>query len=54
MIDLIRDDAIDIHDRIRQSESQTYLREVLLVADHNSYHIGQMVFLRRILGIWPP
>jgi len=54
MIDLIRDDAIDVHDRIRQSESQTYLREVLLVADHNSYHIGQMVFLRRILGIWPP
>jgi uncharacterized damage-inducible protein DinB len=54
MIDLIRDDAIDVHDRIRQGESQTYLREVLLVADHNSYHIGQMVFLRRILGIWPP
>ncbi len=29
------------------------LREVLLVADHNAYHLGELVFLRRMLGAWP-
>jgi uncharacterized damage-inducible protein DinB len=33
-------------------EHQTLLREVLLAADHNSYHIGQLVLLRRLLGTW--
>lgn len=32
---------------------QTYLRAVLLVVDHNAYHLGQMVALRRALGLWP-
>jgi hypothetical protein len=31
---------------------QTYLRAILLVADHNAYHLGQFVALRRALGIW--
>ena len=54
MIDLIRDGDVDPHEAIRPGEEPTYLREILLVADHNSYHIGQMVLLRRFLGIWPP
>ncbi len=33
-------------------EKQTLLREVLLAADHNSYHVGQLVLLRRLLGSW--
>jgi hypothetical protein len=32
--------------------SQTYLRELLLVADHNAYHVGQLVLTRRLLGAW--
>jgi len=32
---------------------QTVLREALLVADHNAYHLGQLVDLRRALKIWP-
>ncbi|MBI4886211.1 MAG: DinB family protein [Acidobacteria bacterium] len=32
--------------------SQTYLRAVLLVTDHNAYHVGQLVAVRRALGIW--
>ena len=32
----------------------TLLRELLLVADHNAYHLGQVVALRRRLGLWPP
>ena len=31
---------------------QTYLRAILLVADHASYHVGQLVAVRRALGIW--
>jgi uncharacterized damage-inducible protein DinB len=37
---------------IPHGTGQTYLREILLVADHNAYHIGQIVALRRRLGIW--
>jgi hypothetical protein len=33
--------------------SQTYLRAILLVADHAAYHVGQLVAVRRALGIWP-
>jgi uncharacterized damage-inducible protein DinB len=32
---------------------QTYLRAILLVADHAAYHVGQLVAVRRALGIWP-
>jgi uncharacterized damage-inducible protein DinB len=32
--------------------TQTYLRAILLVADHTAYHVGQLVALRRALGIW--
>ena len=44
--------AIDLLAAIPHGTGQTYLREILLVADHNAYHIGQMVALRRRLGIW--
>jgi hypothetical protein len=33
-------------------ENQTYLRSILVIADHTSYHVGQLVALRRALGIW--
>jgi hypothetical protein len=33
---------------------QTYLRAILLTADHTAYHVGQLVSVRRALGIWPP
>jgi uncharacterized damage-inducible protein DinB len=44
---------IELLAAIPHGDGQTYLREVLLVADHNAYHIGQIVALRRLLGIWP-
>ena len=43
---------IDLLSAIPHGRGQTYLREILLVADHNAYHIGQIVALRRRLGIW--
>ena len=33
--------------------NQTYLRAILLVADHAAYHIGQLIAVRRALGVWP-
>jgi hypothetical protein len=32
---------------------QTYLRAILMAADHTAYHVGQLIALRRALGIWP-
>ena len=46
------DPKLDLFADIPHGTGQTYLRELLLVADHNAYHVGQMVALRRILGIW--
>jgi uncharacterized damage-inducible protein DinB len=45
---------IDLLARIPHGTGQTYLRELLLVADHNAYHVGQLIALRRALGTWKP
>lgn len=49
---LAADPAIDLHARIPHGSGQTYLRELLLVADHTAYHVGQLVLVRRLLGAW--
>ncbi len=49
---LALDRKTDLFARIPHGSGQTYLRELLLVADHTSYHLGQMVAVRRALGIW--
>jgi hypothetical protein len=43
---------VDLHAKIPHGSGQTYLRELLLVADHNAYHLGQLVLVRRLLGAW--
>jgi hypothetical protein len=52
MQDLVADPASDLFARIPHGQGQTLLREALLVADHNSYHLGQLILLRRALGAW--
>ena len=52
MIDLVADPDTDLFAQIPHGDGQTILREALLVADHNAYHLGQLVFLRRCLGAW--
>ena len=42
----------DLFARIPHGTGQTILREALLIADHNAYHLGQVVFIRRLLGAW--
>lgn len=49
---LAADPQYDLFAAIPHGTGQTYLRELLLVADHNAYHIGQIIALRRLLGIW--
>jgi hypothetical protein len=49
---LVADEATDLYARIPHGTGQTVLREALLAADHNAYHLGQLLLLRRMLGAW--
>ncbi|HKW17328.1 MAG TPA: DinB family protein [Terriglobales bacterium] len=49
---LVSDPKTDLFAKIPWGEGQTILREAMLVADHNSHHLGQLIDLRRLLGIW--
>jgi hypothetical protein len=51
--DLVADPATDLFTPLPHGDGQTILREALLVADHNAYHLGQLVVVRRLLGAWP-
>lgn len=49
---LVADPKTDLFAKIPWGDGQTILREALLVADHNAYHLGQIVDVRRMLGVW--
>ena len=46
------DPNIELTARIPHGNGQTYMRELVLVADHSAYHVGQLVLVRQLLGIW--
>jgi hypothetical protein len=50
--DLVTDPNTDLFTPFPHGQGQTILREALLVADHNAYHLGQLVTVRRLLGAW--
>lgn len=50
---LATDATIDLAAAIPHGAGQTYLREILLIIDHNAHHVGQLILLRRLLGAWP-
>ena len=52
MKNLVSDEKSDLFARIPHGTGQTLLREALLLADHNAYHLGQVLLLRRVLGDW--
>jgi hypothetical protein len=52
MQDLVANPKTDLFARIPWGDGQTILREALLLADHNAYHLGQLVDVRRLLGTW--
>lgn len=45
--------SVDLTDKIPHGTGQTYLRTVLVAADHAAYHVGQIVDVRRLIGAWP-
>jgi len=49
---LVSDSKTDLFATIPWGEGQTILREAMLMADHNSHHLGQLIDVRRLLGIW--
>jgi hypothetical protein len=53
MRDLVANPSTDLFGPIPHGDGQTILREALLLADHNAYHLGQVVLVRRLLGAWP-
>jgi hypothetical protein len=52
MCQLIARKSTNLYAPIPHGDGQTILREALLIADHNAYHLGQMVLVRRLLGAW--
>jgi hypothetical protein len=52
MEELVAAPAADLYARIPWGDGQTILREAMLVADHNAYHLGQLVLVRKLLGAW--
>ena len=53
MIKLVKNPKTDLCAPLPHGDGQTVLREALVLADHNSYHLGQLIDLRRALGVWP-
>jgi hypothetical protein len=47
---LTADESVDLYARIPHGDGQTVFRQILLTADHNAYHLGQLMLVKRILG----
>ena len=52
MIELVKDESRDLLEPFPWGTGQTLMREAMMVAEHNGYHGGQVLVLRRLLGIW--
>jgi len=52
LLEMAADESNDLFAKIPHGGGQTILREVLLAADHNAYHVGELVVVRRLLGAW--
>ena len=50
---IVSDPTTDLYAPIPHAPDYTVLREILVVADHNAYHIGEFAILRQVMGIWP-
>jgi hypothetical protein len=51
--DLVRDPDADFFAELSHAPGYTLFREVLLVADHNAFHTGELAILRQVMSIWP-
>ena len=51
--EFVQDLSVDLSAELPHAPGYTYIREFLLVADHNAYHVGEFAILRQIMGAWP-
>ena len=51
-IQLLNDPEVNLYQPLTHGTGQNILREALLIADHNAYHVGQIILIRRLLNIW--
>jgi len=52
LIKLLLDEGVDITSKIPHAKGHTYLREILIAAEHNAYHLGQILTTRKLLNDW--
>lgn len=52
IVALVKSPATDLFAKVPHGSGQTVLRELFLIADHNAYHLGELVVTRRLLGVW--
>jgi len=50
---MVLDEKIDLYAPLPHASGYTICREILTVADHNAYHIGELAILRQVMNIWP-
>jgi len=51
-LDLLKDESRDLYAPFEHGDGQSLFREALLIADHNAYHVGEIIVIRRLLGDW--
>jgi hypothetical protein len=51
--EMVEDPAVDLFAPIPHALRYTLFREILLAADHNAYHIGEIALMRQVMNIWP-
>ena len=54
LIQMAEDASTDLTAELPHAPGYTPLRQLLLAADHNAHHLGQVILVRRLLGCWPP
>jgi hypothetical protein len=54
LVRIVEDPQTNLYRSLAHGSGQTILREILLVADHNAYHIGEFAIMRQVMGTWPP
>jgi hypothetical protein len=52
IVRIVTDDGTDLFGTVPSHDEHTVLREVLIVADHNAYHIGELSILRQVTNAW--
>jgi hypothetical protein len=51
--EMVEDPSTNLYGDLPHAPGYNILREILLVADHNAYHIGELAILRQVMGLWP-